>query len=195
MPSSVAGVASVATVIVGAPLGWKSAVTAPIVVPFGALIGRHRLHAHAVDRDERRGRDGARDGGCDLGGHCLQGRDGACIGSGRGHALVGLLPAGAEGQEQGCRTGGDEGSSLHPLSLANGRYMPGDQALDTLVDAGEGVLAQHRALGLVVELEVDPVDGEVPMALLGAAHEVAAQLRPGRLWRHRLRLEHARGRW
>ncbi len=53
----------------------------------------------------------------------------------------------------------------------------------------ERVLAQDRALGLVVELEVDPVDGEVATALLRAPDEVAAQLGPGRLRRHGRRLE------
>src|SRR5690242_17488596 len=65
-----------------------------------------------------------------------------------------------------------------------------DEAFHPLVVGTERVLAQHRALGLVVELEVDPVDGEVPTALLGALDEVAAQPRAGRLRRDRLRGEH-----
>ena len=44
-----------------------------------------------------------------------------------------------------------------------------DEPLDPLVDGPERVLAEHRALGLVVELEVDPVDGEVPPAFLRPA--------------------------
>ena len=44
----------------------------------------------------------------------------------------------------------------------------GDEPLDPLVDRPERVLAQHGALGLVVELEVHPVDGEVAAPLLGA---------------------------
>src|SRR3712207_7377303 len=45
----------------------------------------------------------------------------------------------------------------------------------SLVDGLEGVLAQHGALGLVVELEVHPVDGEVAALLLGPADELPAQ--------------------
>ena len=45
----------------------------------------------------------------------------------------------------------------------------GDQLLDPLVVRLERVLAEHGALGLVVELEVHPVDGEVAPALLGPA--------------------------
>ena len=59
----------------------------------------------------------------------------------------------------------------------------GDQLLDPLVPRLERVLAQHRPLGLVVELQVDPVDGEVPAALLGPPDELAPQLGPGRLGR------------
>src|SRR5689334_24727745 len=45
-----------------------------------------------------------------------------------------------------------------------GRYAgshPRDQLLDPLVDRAERVLAQHGPLSLVVQLEVDPVDGKV----------------------------------
>src|SRR6478609_2640594 len=64
-----------------------------------------------------------------------------------------------------------------------------DQALDALVLGAERVLAQDGALGLVVELEVHPVDGEVAPTLLGLADELATQPRPGGLRRHRLRAE------
>src|SRR4029079_2852419 len=50
-----------------------------------------------------------------------------------------------------------------------------DEALHPLVVRPERVLAQDRPLGLVVELEVHPVDGEVASALLGLADELAAQ--------------------
>ena len=50
-----------------------------------------------------------------------------------------------------------------------------DEALHTLVVRLERVLAQHRPLGLVVELEVHPVDGEVAAAFLGLPDEVAAE--------------------
>ena len=42
----------------------------------------------------------------------------------------------------------------------------GDQLLDPFVVGLERVLAQHRALRLVVELQVHPVDREVATALL-----------------------------
>src|SRR5579863_9758610 len=46
---------------------------------------------------------------------------------------------------------------------------PGDELLHPLVGTAERVLAQHRPLCLVIQLEVDPVHGEVPPPLLGAA--------------------------
>src|SRR5580700_3506426 len=55
-----------------------------------------------------------------------------------------------------------------------------DELLDPLVDRTERVLAQHGPLSLVVQLEMDPVDGEVPPLLQGLADEVTAQLRPRR---------------
>src|SRR5690349_14940367 len=64
-----------------------------------------------------------------------------------------------------------------------------DEALHPLVVRLERVLAQHRALGLVVELEVHPVDGEVAAALLGAPDELAPQARTRVLRRHALGLE------
>src|SRR6476620_6741851 len=73
-----------------------------------------------------------------------------------------------------------------------GRYAglhPRDQLLDPLVDRAERVLAQHRPLSLVVQLEVDPVDGKVAPLLLGPADELAAELGPRRLRRDRLGLE------
>src|SRR6201989_1008892 len=73
-----------------------------------------------------------------------------------------------------------------------GRYAgshPRDQLLDPLVDRAERVLAQHGPLTLVVQLEVDPVDGKVAPLLLGPADELAAKLGPRRLRRDRLGLE------
>src|SRR3954451_4030731 len=64
-----------------------------------------------------------------------------------------------------------------------------DEAFHALVVRPERVLAQHGALGLVVQLEVHPVDGEVPPALLGALDEVAAQPGTRGLRRDRLGLE------
>ena len=48
-----------------------------------------------------------------------------------------------------------------PTRSLSGALQRGDQPVDPLVDRAERVLAQHGALGLVVELEVHPVDGEV----------------------------------
>src|SRR5437763_1541738 len=59
----------------------------------------------------------------------------------------------------------------------------GNQTLDALVARLERVLAEHGALGLVVELEVDPVDGVVALAFLGALDERTAQARTRRLRR------------
>src|SRR3990170_2712149 len=64
-----------------------------------------------------------------------------------------------------------------------------DELLDALVDGAERVLAQHGALRLVVELEVHPVDREVPAALLGPPDELAAEAGAGGLRRDGLRLE------
>src|SRR5690349_14847618 len=50
-----------------------------------------------------------------------------------------------------------------------------DQLLDPLVVGLERVLAQHGALGLIVELQVHPVDRVVALALLGPADELTAQ--------------------
>src|ERR1700722_9043491 len=58
-----------------------------------------------------------------------------------------------------------------------------DEACDPLVAWLEGVFQEHRALGVVVELEVNPVDCEVAPALLGPLPERAAEPRPGRLRR------------
>src|ERR1700753_4034752 len=66
------------------------------------------------------------------------------------------------------------------------RVHPRDQLLDPLVDRAERVLAQHGPLSLVVQLEVDPVDGEVAPLLLGPADELAAKLGPRRLRRGRI---------
>src|ERR1700744_2524684 len=69
------------------------------------------------------------------------------------------------------------------------RSNTGDELLDPLVDRPERVLAQHGALGLVVELQVNPVHGEVAAPLLRPADELAAQPSPGGLRRDRLGLE------
>src|SRR5688572_18327570 len=61
----------------------------------------------------------------------------------------------------------------------------GDEALDPLVLGLERVLAEHRALCLVVELEMHPVDRVVALALLGPLDERPPQPRPRRLGRRR----------
>src|SRR6478736_179339 len=75
-----------------------------------------------------------------------------------------------------------------PGSAGSGRGRAphgGDQPIHPLVRRQERVLAEHGALGLVVELEVHPVDGVVVPTLLGGPDEVTAQLRPGGLGWHR----------
>src|SRR6478609_2574861 len=66
-------------------------------------------------------------------------------------------------------------SSLSDWAMALQR---GDELLDALVVGPEGVLAEHRALGLIVELQVHPVDRVVALALLGLADELAPQAGP-----------------
>src|ERR1700730_2502426 len=64
-----------------------------------------------------------------------------------------------------------------------------NELLDALVHRAERVLAEHGPLGLVVQLEMHPVDGEIAPLLLGPADKLAAQLGPRRLRRDRLGLE------
>src|SRR3954468_11936816 len=47
-----------------------------------------------------------------------------------------------------------------------------DELFDPFVDAAVRVLAEDGPLRLVVELEVDPVDSEIPAALLRAPDEI-----------------------
>src|SRR4249920_3421846 len=54
----------------------------------------------------------------------------------------------------------------------------GDQLLDALVHAAERVLAEHRPLRLVVQLEVDPVHRVVATLLLCVTDEVPPELGP-----------------
>src|SRR4029450_7681630 len=81
------------------------------------------------------------------------------------------------------RWGGRIWASPGERSGAGGgrRSEAGDQPLDPLVAGLERVLAEDGALGLVVELQVDPVDRVVALAFLGPADELAAQACPGGL--------------
>src|SRR4029450_2461899 len=83
------------------------------------------------------------------------------------------------------RWGGRIWASPGERSGAGGgrRSEAGDQPLDPLVAGLERVLAQDGALGLVVELQVDPVDRVVALALLGPADELAPEAGPGGLRR------------
>jgi len=65
-----------------------------------------------------------------------------------------------------------------------------DESIYPIVDGLKGVLTQDCALRLVVELEVDPVDGEVTTSLLRAFDELPAKARPRSLRRHTLALEY-----
>src|SRR3954453_2786599 len=85
-----------------------------------------------------------------------------------------------------CRCG--LGPNGEPTTSAPSSH-PVDQPLHSLVVGPEGVLAEHRALRLIVELEVYPVDGEVTPPLLGLADELAPQARASGLRRDRLGLE------
>src|SRR3954452_8730198 len=67
----------------------------------------------------------------------------------------------------------------------------GDELFHPVVHGPEGVLAQDGALRLVVELEMDPVNGEVAPLLLSPLDEVAAEPGAGRLRGDRLGLEDA----
>ena len=56
-----------------------------------------------------------------------------------------------------------------------------NELLDPLIDGSERILAQHRPSRLIVELEVNPVDGEVTFAFLCPLDELAPQSRAGGL--------------
>src|SRR5450755_3867204 len=81
------------------------------------------------------------------------------------------------------------GSSSRVIQRRAARLHAGDQLLHPLVDRAERVLAEHRPLRLVVELEVHPVHGEVAPPLLRPPDKLAAQPRAGGLRRHGLGLE------
>src|ERR1700692_827216 len=78
-----------------------------------------------------------------------------------------------------CRAHDGAGAALHPR----------DELFDPFVYRTERILAQNRPLGLIVELEVDPVHGEVAAPLLRTADELAAQPGPRGLRRNGLRSE------
>ena len=46
------------------------------------------------------------------------------------------------------------------------------------------ILAQDRALGLIIEFEMNPVNRVVPLAFLCALHKFTTQFRSGGLWRN-----------
>jgi hypothetical protein len=73
-------------------------------------------------------------------------------------------------------------TTAFPLSQEP-RPEAGDQAVDPVVVRAEGVLAENRALGLVVELQVHPIDGEIPPLSFGGVDELASQLGASRLRR------------
>ncbi len=59
----------------------------------------------------------------------------------------------------------------------------GDELFDPLINAAKRVFAQHGAGGLVVELEVNPVNGEVPPMQLSMLDELPAKAGTGGLRR------------
>src|SRR4051812_31061866 len=74
------------------------------------------------------------------------------------------------------------GRSAHRPRKTIGLHA-GDEAVHPLVVGAERILAQDGALGLVVEFQVHPVDGEVAPAFLGVSDELPAQPGPGGLRR------------
>src|SRR5215813_9958639 len=77
-----------------------------------------------------------------------------------------------------------------PARLAEvGQLHSGNELLDPFVDGPEGIFTENSALGLIVQLEVHPVDREVPAPFLRSPDEVTAQPSPGRLRRNRLGFE------
>src|ERR1700674_5853689 len=63
--------------------------------------------------------------------------------------------------------------TILPLRNDGTELQGRDQPLDPLVARLEGVLAQDGALGLVVELQVHPVDGVIAVSFLGPFDECA----------------------
>src|SRR5215472_183844 len=88
----------------------------------------------------------------------------------------------------GCRDRAQADVRVPAPSTAALDLHAGDELFHALVDGPERVLAQHGALRLVVQLEVHPVDGEVPSPLLRPPDEIAAQPGPRRLRWDRLGL-------
>ena len=70
----------------------------------------------------------------------------------------------------GCRNSTTGGASADRLQTSHAC----DELVDPVVDGLERVFAQHRALRLVVELEMHPVDCEVAAFLLRAPDEFTA---------------------
>src|SRR5579875_3531421 len=110
-------------------------------------------------------------------------------------AVAGSVPAG--GTEAGRSSAGGSvltgtrGYKVGPRAAAQAAQASQrrDQPLDAVVVRAERVLEQHGPLRLVVQLQVDPVDGEVAPALLRSPHEGTSEPRPGGL----RRLGHRRG--
>jgi hypothetical protein len=97
---------------------------------------------------------------------------------GRVHGHAGGL-AGGRGRGARRRRAGRLPPPRPGLERLTGRLHAGDELVDPVVVGAERVLAQDGPLGLVVELEVDPVDGVVAAALLGLADELAPEAGPG----------------
>src|SRR5206468_11311489 len=82
-----------------------------------------------------------------------------------------------------ARPHGSPPAAAAPSPTAADRSHVRDQLLHPVVNAAERVLAEHRPLRLIVQLQVDPVDGVVAPLRLRLADEVAAELGTGRLRR------------
>src|SRR5690625_2366896 len=68
-------------------------------------------------------------------------------------------------------------------------FEEADKFIHTFVARGERVGAQHRPARVVVHFQVHPVHGVIAAVGGGGGDEIAAEFRPGRLWRGGGRLE------
>ncbi len=57
-----------------------------------------------------------------------------------------------------------------------------DKAFDAFVTGSERILEKHRALRLIVQLEMYPIDCEIAAALFRPADELPTESGTGRLW-------------
>ena len=100
-----------------------------------------------------------------------------------GYGAAGAFPRPPLGREA-ARPCSDAGGKLAAEAL-EGLLHVGEELVDALVLGGEGVAQGDGRGAAVVELEVDPVGGEVAAQVLGAGDDGAAQVGAGRGRRRR----------